>query len=71
MYWLNVETPRNYDISELIPHRTSCQMRCVPPAPSNKLETPPYSIHNWGGGWPHAKGDASIGWKTIAPSACA
>jgi hypothetical protein len=42
---LTVETPHDFDISALIPHRTTCQMTCQDPAPDNKLDTPPYDIH--------------------------
>ncbi|KAF8062769.1 alpha-glucosidase [Scenedesmus sp. PABB004] len=69
MHWLQVETPRDYNISELIPFRTSCQMRCEAPPADNTLEHPPYAIANFGqSGQPEDRG-AALGWKTISPSA--
>lgn len=46
---LTVETPHDFDISALIPHRTTCQMTCAEPGPENKLENPPYTIQQAGG----------------------
>lgn len=46
---LTVETPHDFDITELIPHRTTCQMKCNDPTPDNKLELPPYDIQQAGG----------------------
>lgn len=46
---LTVETPHDYDISELIPHRTTCQMLCDAPTPDNRWDNPPYEIHQPGG----------------------
>lgn len=42
---LTVETPHDFDISALIPHRTTCQMTCQDPTPDNKLDIPPYELH--------------------------
>lgn len=46
---LTVETPHDFDITELIPHRTTCQMSCLDPTPDNNLENPPYAISQAGG----------------------
>lgn len=58
---LTVETPHDFDISALIPHRTTCQMSCQEPAADNLLDNPPYAIHQtWG---------LKLYEKTISPSA--
>mgnify|MGYP001807395326 CR=1 FL=1 len=46
---LTVETPHDFDIAELIPHRTTCQMSCQDPTPDNTWENPPYAIQQAGG----------------------
>ncbi|WIA20582.1 hypothetical protein OEZ85_004970 [Tetradesmus obliquus] len=68
-YWLEVETPRDYNINELIPLRTTCQMSCEEPAADNKWESPPYNIQNFDNTGMRENRQAGLGWKTIAPSA--
>lgn len=46
---LTVETPHDFDISTLIPHRTTCQMACMDPTPDNKFDAPPYEVQQSGG----------------------
>lgn len=67
MHWLTVETPRDYNISELIPYRTSCLMTCEEAPADNTIENPPYKIHNFGQDYKTRQ--VSLGWKTIGPSA--
>eukprot|EP00878_Enallax_costatus_P002700 GHUV01002888.1.p1 GENE.GHUV01002888.1~~GHUV01002888.1.p1 ORF type:complete len:873 (+),score=203.93 GHUV01002888.1:194-2812(+) len=67
MHWLNVETPRDYNILELIPHRTTCQMTCKEGPADNLIENPPYKIHNFDNDMTTRQ--VSLATKTIAPSA--
>jgi hypothetical protein len=58
---LTVETPHDFDISALIPHRTTCQMSCQEPTAADTLDNPPYAIQQtWG---------LKLYEKTISPSA--
>lgn len=56
-----METPHDFDISALIPHRTTCQMACTDPTPENKYDSPPYEVKQ--------PGDLRMYEKTIALSA--
>jgi hypothetical protein len=46
---LEVETPRDFDITALIPQRTTCQMACSLPNATNTLDNPPYALKQAGG----------------------
>eukprot|EP00775_Hariotina_reticulata_P010104 gene10104-10260_t len=67
--WLTMETPIDYNLTEMIGKRTKCQMKCEPAPLSNKLEYPPYNIHNWYGGRGIVKADMPIHEMIISPSA--
>lgn len=52
---------------ELIPQRTSCQMKCQrADMATNSLDHPPYRIHNW---LTPTENTATIDWKTMSCTA--
>ncbi|KAF6262828.1 glycosyl hydrolases family 31-domain-containing protein [Scenedesmus sp. NREL 46B-D3] len=67
MHWLEMQVPKDGNISELYKMLSTCVMKCEQPAASNSLAFPPYAIHNYKG--PGQPRTAPLSSNVISPTA--
>ncbi|WIA40775.1 hypothetical protein OEZ86_004455 [Tetradesmus obliquus] len=67
MHWLDMQVPKDGNISVLYKMLSTCVMKCEQPEPSNSLAFPPYQIQNYKG--PGQPREAPLSSNAISPTA--